>query len=42
MLIDRELIEQDATNRGLLWRDDVQEQLAQARLNVLVAAEFED
>ncbi|MHA6910542.1 peptidylprolyl isomerase [Ralstonia pseudosolanacearum] len=42
MLIDRELLEQDATKRGLLERDDVQEQLAQARLNVLVAAEFED
>ena len=42
MLIDRELIEQDAAKRGLLERDDVQEQLAASRLNVLVAAEFED
>jgi peptidyl-prolyl cis-trans isomerase C len=42
MLIDRELIEQDAAKRGLLEHDDVQEQLAQARLNVLVGAEFED
>ena len=42
MLVDRELIEQDAAKRGLLERDDVQEQLASARLNVLVAAEFED
>ncbi|ATG19854.1 peptidylprolyl isomerase [Ralstonia mannitolilytica] len=42
MLIDRELLEQDALKRGLLEREDVQEQLTQARLNVLVAAEFED
>ncbi len=42
MLVDRELIEQDAAKRGLLERDDIQEQLAAARLNVLVAAEFED
>jgi peptidyl-prolyl cis-trans isomerase C len=42
MLVDRELIEQDAAKRGLLERDDIQEQLASARLNVLVAAEFED
>ena len=42
MLIDRELLEQDALKRGLLQREDVQEQLTQARLNVLVAAEFED
>ena len=42
MLVDRELIEQDAAKRGLLEHDDIQEQLASARLNVLVAAEFED
>jgi len=42
MLIDRELLVQEATKRGLLERDDVQEQLEQARLNVLAGAVFED
>src|SRR5262245_33012636 len=42
MLIDRELLIQEATKRGVLQRDDVQEQLEQARLNVLAGAVFED
>ena len=42
MLIDRELLSQEANKRGLTQRDDVQEQLEQARLNVLAGAVFED
>ncbi|MEM5277647.1 peptidylprolyl isomerase [Cupriavidus taiwanensis] len=42
MLIDRELLVQEANKRGLTQRDDVQEQLEQARLNVLAGAVFED
>lgn len=42
MLIDRELLLQEASKRGLTQRDDVQEQLEQARLNVLAGAVFED
>lgn len=42
MLIDRELLTQEATKRGVTQRDDVQEQIEQARLNVIVAALFED
>ncbi|TWG80514.1 peptidyl-prolyl cis-trans isomerase C [Cupriavidus gilardii J11] len=42
MLIDRELLVQEANKRGLTQKDDVQEQLEQARLNVLAGAVFED
>lgn len=42
MLITRELINQEAIKRGLLTNDDIQEQLEQARLNILVGAVFED
>jgi hypothetical protein len=42
MLIDRELLLQEANKRGITQRDDVQEQLEQARLNVLAGAVFED
>lgn len=42
MLIDRELLLQEATKRGVTQRQDVQEQVEQARLNVIVAALFED
>ena len=38
MLITRELINQEAINRGLITSEAVQEQLEQARLNVLVGA----
>jgi peptidyl-prolyl cis-trans isomerase C len=42
MLITRELINQEAINRGLIASEAVQEQLEQARLNVLVGALFDD
>ncbi|MDF3837683.1 peptidylprolyl isomerase [Cupriavidus basilensis] len=42
MLIDRELLLQEANKRGLTQRDDLQEQLEQAKLNVLAGAVFED
>jgi peptidyl-prolyl cis-trans isomerase C len=42
MLITRELINQEAIKRGLLSNDNIQEQLEQARLNILVGAVFED
>ncbi|AOY90610.1 peptidylprolyl isomerase [Cupriavidus sp. USMAA2-4] len=42
MLIDRELLLQEANKRGVTQRDDVQEQLEQAKLNVLAGAVFED
>lgn len=42
MLIDRELLVQEANKRGLPAREDIAEQLEQARLNVLVGAVFED
>ncbi|MBY4897501.1 peptidylprolyl isomerase [Cupriavidus sp. AU9028] len=42
MLIDRELLVQEANKRGLTQNADVQEQLEQARLNVLAGAVFED
>lgn len=42
MLIDRELLLQEANKRGITQRDDVQEQLEQAKLNVLAGAVFED
>jgi peptidyl-prolyl cis-trans isomerase C len=42
MLITRELIVQEANNRGLTQKESVQDQLDQARMGVLVAALFED
>jgi peptidyl-prolyl cis-trans isomerase C len=42
MLITRELINQEAIKRGLVTNDNIQEQLEQARLNILVGAVFED
>jgi peptidyl-prolyl cis-trans isomerase C len=42
MLIDRELINQEAIKLGLLTNDNIQEQLEQARLNILVNAVLED
>ena len=42
MLITRELINQEAIKRGVINNDDIQEQLEQARLNILVGAVFED
>ena len=42
LLITRELITQEAEKRGVLQREDVKEQLDQAKLSVLVAAVFED
>ena len=42
MLITRELINQEAIKRGLLNNENIQEQLDQARLNILVGAVFED
>ena len=42
MLITRELINQEAIKRGLLNNENIQEQLDQARLNILVGVVFED
>jgi peptidyl-prolyl cis-trans isomerase C len=42
MLITRELILQEANNRGITQKESVQDQLDQARMGVLVAALFED
>lgn len=42
MLIDRELVLQEASKRHLLQRPDVREQLEQARLGVLVGAVLDD
>jgi peptidyl-prolyl cis-trans isomerase C len=42
MLITRELINQEAIKRGVINNDGIQEQLEQARLNILVGAVFED
>ena len=42
MLITRELINQEAIKRGVIYNDGIQEQLEQARLNILVGAVFED
>jgi|UniRef100_UPI004047CB2C peptidyl-prolyl cis-trans isomerase C len=42
MLITRELILQEANNRGVTEKESVQDQLDQARMGVLVAAVFED
>ena len=42
MLITRELINQEAIKRGVINNDGIQEQVEQARLNILVGAVFED
>jgi peptidyl-prolyl cis-trans isomerase C len=42
MLITRELILQEANNRGLTQKDSVRDQLEQSKMGVLVAAVFED
>ena len=42
MLITRELILQEANNRGVLQKESVREQLEQSRVGILVAAVFED
>lgn len=42
LLITRELISQEAEKRGILQREDVKEQIDQAKLSVIVAAVFED
>jgi peptidyl-prolyl cis-trans isomerase C len=42
MLVTRELILQEANNRGLTQKESVREQLEQARIGVLIAAVFED
>ncbi|MBU3621653.1 peptidylprolyl isomerase [Polynucleobacter sp. CS-Odin-A6] len=42
MLVTRELILQEANNRGLTQKESVREQLEQSKMGVLVAAVFED
>ena len=42
MLITRELISQEAMNRGVIANPALQDQLEQARLNILVGAVFDD
>jgi peptidyl-prolyl cis-trans isomerase C len=42
MLITRELINQEALNRGVIANPVVQDQLEEARLNILVGAVFDD
>ncbi|MBU3606715.1 peptidylprolyl isomerase [Polynucleobacter sp. MWH-Creno-3A4] len=42
MLVIRELILQEANNRGVIQKESVRDQLEQARIGVLVAAVFED
>lgn len=42
MLVTRELIIQEANNRGVTQKESVREQLEQARIGILVAAVFED
>lgn len=42
MLVTRELILQEANNRGVIQKESVRDQLEQARVGVLVAAVFED
>lgn len=42
MLVTRELIVQEANNRGLTQKESVRDQLEQAKMGVLVAAVFED
>ncbi len=42
MLITRELISQEAMNRGVIANPAIQDQLEEARLNILVGAVFDD
>ena len=42
MLITRELINQEALNRGVIANPAIQDQLEEARLNILVGAVFDD
>jgi peptidyl-prolyl cis-trans isomerase C len=42
MLVTRELILQEANNRGVTQKDSVREQLEQSKMGILVAAVFED
>jgi peptidyl-prolyl cis-trans isomerase C len=42
MLVTRELILQEANNRGVIQKESVRDQLEQARIGVLVSAVFED
>jgi peptidyl-prolyl cis-trans isomerase C len=42
MLVTRELVLQEADNRGVIQKEMVREQLEQARISVLVGAVFED
>jgi peptidyl-prolyl cis-trans isomerase C len=42
MLVTRELILQEANNRGLTQKESVREQLEQSKMGVLIAAVFED
>ena len=42
MLVTRELILQEANNRGLSQNDAVKEQIEQSRMGILVAAVFQD
>ncbi|MBU3610813.1 peptidylprolyl isomerase [Polynucleobacter wuianus] len=42
MLVTRELILQEANNRGVIQKESVREQLEQSRVGILVAAVFED
>jgi peptidyl-prolyl cis-trans isomerase C len=42
MLVTRELILQEANNRGVMQKESVRDQLEQSKMGVLVAAVFED
>jgi peptidyl-prolyl cis-trans isomerase C len=42
MLVTRELILQEANNRGVMQKESVREQLEQSKMGVLIAAVFED
>ena len=42
MLITRELILQEANNRGVMQKESVRDQLEQSKMGVLIAAVFED
>jgi peptidyl-prolyl cis-trans isomerase C len=42
MLVTRELILQEANNRGLTQKESVRDQLEQSKMSVLIAAVFED
>ena len=42
MLITRELVNQEAVNRGIIANPSIQAQLEEARLNILVGAVFDD